>query len=185
MTGKEIISLIRAEPATGQRKLFDEYKNYVYAIANNRLSRVASKEDIEECVVDIFADIINELENVDSEIKDLTSYISTIAKRKAIMYYHRLDSDICKLVELDASVSDDSDIAGEFENKERCRKLFDKFKALEEPDSSIILMSYYYSFNSFQIGKRLSMNPATVRKRRQRALKKLKILLSGTGIGEE
>ena len=45
MTGKEIIMLIRTEPAIGHRKLFDEYKNYIYAIAYNRLRSVASKED--------------------------------------------------------------------------------------------------------------------------------------------
>lgn len=84
MNGKEIIRLIHEAPDKGHRLLFDEYKNYVYAIVYNRLRSVASWEDIEECVGDVFADVCIGLEHGGSDIRELSGYISVIAKRKAI-----------------------------------------------------------------------------------------------------
>ena len=64
MNGKDILMLIRTEPEKGHRVLFDEYKNYVYTIVYNRLRSVTSREDIEECVSDVFAEICIGIENL-------------------------------------------------------------------------------------------------------------------------
>ena len=39
------------------RKIFDEYCNYVYIIVMNKIKECGTKEDAEECVSDVFAEI--------------------------------------------------------------------------------------------------------------------------------
>ena len=57
MTDSELRELMRVSAEKGRRALFDEYCAYVYAIAAMKLKNCASREDIEECVSDVFAEI--------------------------------------------------------------------------------------------------------------------------------
>ena len=184
MTGSEFKELILSSPQNGQRSFYNEYKNYVYTIVYSKLGNCGTREDIEECVSDVFAEIFLNAERYCS-MGDLKGITGIIAKRKAIRNYHRLSGSRIIFDELDESISDDHDISAESEKKEKSRILFGKIKGLGEPDSTIILMSFFYGLDSGQIASRLSMKSAAVRKRKQRALKKLRSLLSGTGIGEE
>lgn len=184
MTGSEFKELILSSPQNGQRRFYNEYKNYVYTIVYSKLGNCGTREDIEECVSDVFAEIFLNAERYCS-MGDLKGITGIIAKRKAIRSYHRLSGSRIMFDELDESISDDLDISAESEKKEKSRILFGKIKELGELDSAIILMSFFYGLDSGQIALRLSMKSAAVRKRKQRALKKLRSLLSGTGIGEE
>ena len=57
MTGNEYCALHRQSADKAYNALFESYCDYVYAIVFNKLRSTASREDIEECVSDIFADI--------------------------------------------------------------------------------------------------------------------------------
>ena len=184
MTGSELKELILSSPQKGQWRFYNEYKNYVYTIVCSKLGKCGAREDIEECVSDVFAEIFMNTDKYCSA-GDLKGITGIIAKRKAIRAYHRLSRSRFLFDELDDSVSDRYDISAESEKKEKSRILFGKIKELGDPDSAIILMSFFYGLDSGQIALRLSMKSAAVRKRKQRALKQLRSLLSGTGIGEE
>jgi RNA polymerase sigma-70 factor (ECF subfamily) len=182
MNGKEITALIREDSVSGYKKLFDEYKNYVYAIVYNRLRSVAAREDIEECVSDVFADIIIGLENGSSEIAELSAYISTIAKRKAIRYYHRLADDKASSEAMNDEFRADDNVSETAEKNERDRVILRCIKELGEPDSTIIIMRYYYKRNSTEIARKIGSKPAAVRKRIERALDKLRGKLKAAGM---
>ena len=57
MTGTDYCKLHDRSPEEAYDALFNAYCDYVHAIIFNRLRSVASREDIEECVSDVFADI--------------------------------------------------------------------------------------------------------------------------------
>ncbi|MBR4627389.1 MAG: sigma-70 family RNA polymerase sigma factor [Ruminococcus sp.] len=183
MTGSELKALFRKSPLDAQQAFYDEYKNYVYTIVYSRLRSYGSKEDTEECVSDVFADIFLDIERF-FEMDDLSGMTGLIAKRKAVQFYRRLSSGY----ENDSGgyemIADAADVAADAENRQRCSEVLSKINELGEPDSTIILMSCWYEMNSFQIGKRLSMKPATVRKRLQRALERLRKLMAEIGYDE-
>ena len=56
VTGKKYKELRKRSEEAAYRAVFDEYSAYVYTIVYNRAS-FASREDIEECVSDVFADV--------------------------------------------------------------------------------------------------------------------------------
>lgn len=183
MTGNELKALISSSPNDWHKTLYDEYKNYVYTIAFNRLRRVANIEDIEECVADVFAALLTNAESIFSK-DDLKGIVGLVAKRKAIDYYRRLSARRGVYDRLE-EIADDSDLAADAELKELRGAVLGSIAALGQPDSAIILMSYYYGLTSNQIGSKLGMKPSAVRKRRERALKKLSELLAEKGIERE
>lgn len=183
MTGNELKALIGSSPNEWHKKFYNEYKNYVYTIVFNRLRHIAYPEDIEECVSDVFADIFLDTYRF-LGMDELSGIVGLIAKRKAILYYRRLSTERGIYDKLE-DIADDSDMETDSEERELALTVLDRIKALGQPDSAIILMSYYYGMTSSQIGKKLDITAFTVRKRKGRALKKLKELLIEKGIDEK
>lgn len=182
MTGNELAAMIKGSPPKGHKAFFDEYSDYVYAIVYNRLRSCAAKEDIEECVSDIFVEVFLSFKNGTYFSGELKGYIGTIAKRKAIRYYHNISAKSKRTAQIDDEIKSDTDIENDFDKSDEQDIIMREILGLGKPDSSIILLKYYYDRSSIQIGKKLSMKPSAVRKRAERALLKLKKRLEKSGI---
>lgn len=89
MQEKELIELVRSQPEYGYTLLIQEYSNLVYAIAWNKLKLVASKEDVEDCVSEIFVSIYQSFDRFDESRCDLKSFISMVAKRVSISQWRQ------------------------------------------------------------------------------------------------
>ena len=90
MTQKEFRKAAALSEENAQRSLFDEYFNYVYTIVFSRLRSCASREDIEECVGDVFADVYMQFDERKAFNGDPTGFVGTVARRKAADMYNRL-----------------------------------------------------------------------------------------------
>ncbi|HBB72664.1 MAG TPA: RNA polymerase subunit sigma-24 [Ruminococcus sp.] len=182
MTDSEYRSLMQSSPREAQNALFGEYFNYVYAIVFSKLRSVASREDIDECVSDAFADIFVYCEGERSREGDLKGIIGTIASRRSIDMFHSIAARSGRNVPLDeaAELSDSCDMVKNAEKAEMCRELLAAVKSLGEPDSTIVIQKFYGNMSSKEIAETVSMTPAAVRVRCGRALKKLRKLLSGS-----
>ena len=183
MTDNEYRKMYEKDPHTAQTALFDEYLNYVYAIVYNKLRSSGSREDIEECVGDVFSAVFISYDRNGSFNGDLKGFIGTIASRKAIQMYRTLIRHE-NVVYIDGETTEIADSERIEENTERSvmrSTLLDLIKSLGEPDSTIMIQKYYYNMNSKEIADKNSMEAATVRMRCSRALKKLKALLEEKG----
>lgn len=186
MTGTEYSARLGKSPDSAYAALFEDYCDYVYTIVYNKLRSTAAREDIEECVSDIFADIFLNYSANSSFAGDMKGYIGTVAKRRAINAYHRLTSRAGHLYEAEddylAGVSSEADIEADSDAEETRTILLDKIAELGEPDSTIILQKFYYDRTSNEIAELLSMKASAVRMRAARALDKLRESLSAVGI---
>lgn len=179
MTDSEITALMKKSPQQWHRALFDEYYSYVYAISVNILRGIAASEDIEECVIDVFASVIRQLDiGSNSELKP---FIGTVAKHKAISMRRSLMSRAGKYVSIDSEdfgeLPSNESIDRTAESSVMTELLLRRIKELGEPDSSIIIQKYFYERNAKEIGRMLGMSHAAVRVRCARAVKKLRSLL--------
>lgn len=186
MTHSEYRILICENKDKGQRMLFDEYFNYVYTIVYNKLRSIACREDIEECVSDVFSDVYS-CYDMDIELEgDLKGFIGTIASRKAISYFHRLrNKNICSVFIEDNDIvmlPSNDNVAKTAEQSELRSILLELIDSLGEPDSSIIIQKYYYNRTSKEIAKLLSLSPVLIRVRCSRAIKRLGKMLSDRDI---
>ena len=186
MTGTEYSALYVRSPEKAYQKLFDTYCNYVYAIVYNKIGRIASHEDIEECVSDIFSDIFFSYDTGSGYEGDMQGYVNTVASRKAINTYHRIYARISHYTEHDeetfGKISSDTDVEKDSDRSELQKIIMDMINKLGEPDSTIVIHKYYYEKNSGDIAKLLNMNAPAVRMRCKRAMNKLKEMLTKAGI---
>jgi len=186
MTGTEYCKLYKKSPDSAYDALFESYCDYVYAIVYNKLRSVAVREDIEECVSDIFADVFFGYNKESDSGGDLKGYIGTVAKRRAINAFHSITARLSHFS--DESEEDmkligaGTDIEAASDMEETRAILLSKINELGEPDSTIILQKYYYDRSSGEIAELLSMKASAVRMRAARALEKLKTSLAAAGI---
>lgn len=185
MTGTEYSKLFRRSEDAAYRALFDEYGDYVYTIVYNKLHSSGSREDIEECVSDVFAKIFFNYDTSSEHEGDLKGYISTVAKRTAIDAFRRTASYNSNVTEIDDeafSISSDTDIEADSDESEVHSILMREISSLGEPDSTIIIQKYYFDRNSSEIADMLSMKASAVRMRCRRAMSRLEEKLTSIGI---
>ena len=183
MTEQELRSRISRSQKEGFRALFEEYKSYVYAVVWNRIGRVGTKEDAEECVSDVFAEIFLHFDEIRPE--SLHGYVGMIAKRRSIDAYRRLSArepGISLEEEGMQELAADTDIESDAASNAERRRLLEHIRSLGEPDASILLQKYYYDRSSSEIARSLKLQPAAVRMRASRALKRLRSILTADGI---
>ncbi|MCR5141702.1 MAG: sigma-70 family RNA polymerase sigma factor [Ruminococcus sp.] len=186
MTASDYSALCKQSPDKAYKTLFDEYCNYVYAVVNSKLRSCASREDIEECVSDIFAEIYTKYDTEEEYEGDMRGYISVIANRRAINVYHLLTKQTLTVSiddENTPEIADDRDIEQENEQAELSRVLLEKVISLGEPDSTIVVQKYFYNRTFAEISKLIEMNPASVRVRCRRAMARLKKLIDRKEFG--
>lgn len=76
-------------------------------------------------------------------------------------------------------IPDHIDLENEAEKNSMYSRLIDEINALGEPDSTIIYHKYYYSESAKEIAQLTGLTDDNVRKRLQRALRKLENRLKG------
>ena len=182
MNDAEWKTLMLSSPEDGRRALIEQYGNLVYAIVLNKLKHTAKREDIEDCVSDIFIEIFKGADAYDVSGGSLKGYISIIAKRTAINTYKRLTNYHGKHTSIDNDqdncvLSDDFSVEDYVENKSARDLLWQKIRSLGEPDKTIIIQQFFYDKSAEEISKLVSMTTAAVYKRSIRARQYLKKLL--------
>ena len=185
LSDTEIIDLIKNQPVKGRRALFDQFCDYVYVIAAGKIKSCGSREDIEECVSDIFADVYKYVDSKEVE-GSLKALVSTIAKRRSIDFFRRLSGGFGKTVSIESDemydIPSNENISESAENKERNRIILNKIKELGEPDSTIIIQQYFYNRTAREIADSVSLTASNVQRRSSRARDKLRKLLIEAGI---
>lgn len=184
MTHSEYRLLLKTNRTKAQQALFNEYLNYVYAIAYNRLHSCGSREDIGDCVLDVFMDVFSSYDEKGDLSGDIKGFIGTVAFRKAANYYRKLyrNGVGVSLDEYAEAIPSDENIPVSTENSELRTILLDLIESLGKPDSTIILEKYFYGSSTLDIAKIVHLSPITVRVRSSRALKKLRKLLADKDI---
>ena len=189
MTENELRLLMAESVQKCHRAIFDKYCNYVYAIVINVLRNCGSREDIEDCVSDVFMKIYKRLDKDTDFSGDLKGFIGTISRNTAIDAYRSISHKNIRSISIDdentAEFGTDEKLEENTEKKEMARIILNKIKELGEPDSTIIIQQYYYNRTAKEISQSISMTAAAVQKRSSRAKQKLKALLTEAGIGKE
>ena len=189
LTDSEVKALMQKSAEIAHRRIFDEYSGYVYTICANKLKSCGTKEDIEECLSDSFADIFTYFDSESNRNGDLKGIIGTIAKRNAIDYFRRLSGKNDRLVSIDdedfPKISSDIRVDDETEKAVLREIIMDCIDRLGKPDSQIIVYHFFYGKTSKQMAALLGQSEWAIQKRLSRAKKKLRQLLCEAGINEE
>lgn len=184
LSDSEIIKLLIDSPEKGLEKMMNNYIGLVYTIVYSKLSNTCTKEDIEECVSDVFYDIYKNYGSIDLKKGSIKAYISVIAKRKAIDIFRRSNKEFIQSFSIDDMDYDsldakNSNVETAVIDSETKDTLIKEIKALGEPDSEIIIRKYYFGQSTRLIARTLKLKENTVDKKVSRGLNKLKQSLGG------
>ena len=184
MTEQQIRSIMQRSREEGCTALFDTYYNYVYAIVFHYVRQYGTCEDTEECVVDVFAQVVEHFPAIREGT--LKGYLAVTARNRALNFCRTLYTDASRTVPIEESnlgeLVDAQDVAAGAEQRELTRQVMDCIEALGQPDSSLILQRYYLGHSAAEIARTLQMNPVTVRSRLHRAVKRLRKMLQDKDI---
>jgi RNA polymerase sigma-70 factor (ECF subfamily) len=161
--------------------MMDNYMALIYTIVFNKLSGLYSREDIEECVSDVFFEVFHYKNRIDLEKGSIKAFLAIVAKRKAIDMYRKnknnnhisiddVAQDLCSTVD---------DVAHSVLLKESNSMLINAIKSLGEPDSEIIIRKYYLHQSSKDISNDLGLKVNTIDKKVSRCMEKLRKVLGG------
>lgn len=180
MNDNEILELLKKSPKQAYSIIIRQYANLVYAIVLNKIKNCAEREDIEDCVSDVFVSVFRSFDTFDAETGTIKSFISMIAKRTAIDAFRKLSyrKNITSSIEgeeLEISGGDTPD--NEYDKKCSKEELWAAVNSLGEPDTTIIVRQFFYDQTVREISERLSMSVEAVQKRSIRARKKLREIL--------
>ncbi|MBR3630623.1 MAG: sigma-70 family RNA polymerase sigma factor [Oscillospiraceae bacterium] len=173
MTDHELHTLIKKDLSSGTAALYQQYIRYVYAIVFRLLRDCGTKEDVEDCVADTFADVFARLDSLEGA--DLKAYIGRAAHNKALNYCRVLSRNRQHTMPLeDVPEVCGGDLSSHAEERHLKQVLLDKIQLLGEPDASILIMKYYFGRKMSEIAGALGMSTHTAQVRCGRALKRLR-----------
>ena len=153
--------------------LYDTYKNLMYWIAIKKTNCI---EDAEECVQDTFFYATKHFDRIgEVDSKRTKCYLSTIVSGFAINIYNKSINESTAEFNQEIENDSDGDAFNEFDSVE-ISVMIDKI--LCEQDKILLYLKYVYGYKSVEIADIYGVNDTYVRKRIQRAKKKLKDSLS-------
>lgn len=180
MTQEEVLELMKTDYDKGMYIVTCQYSALVYKVVWGKLASVCSSEDIEETVSDVFLDFFRKHASVDLSKGSLSSFLITLAQRRAVDEFRR----IMRQKSIDNVLSEKAeDLAFSTENtvmkNEERELLLDSILELGEPDSTIIYRKFYYGETYSEIGNRLGLSENAVNKRYLKAIDKLSLMMKG------
>ena len=173
-----LLKLLYESPDEGVEKLIELYSSAVYSIVRNKLIDVCTSGDIDDCVSDVFSDFYISINSYDPSRSKIKTYLCTIANNKATDLYRKYKKRINDVSIDDSAVyiqlSDTAASENRITDAELCSEVSGAILAMDEPDRSILIRTYYFGESSRKIGERLGISEQTVNTRAHRALKRLK-----------
>ena len=175
MTDEALRTLLREDPPRGQAALYDEYANYAYAVIARHIADGATQEDIEDCFVETFTDILPRAAGIIGSIK---AYVGTAARHHAIDHGIAIRKRIVRTVPLEEAAEPSfSHVEEEVEARARNTALMEAVDALGEPDATILIQKYFYRRKMADIGRMVGLTANAAQVRCSRALKRLRRML--------
>lgn len=154
-------------------ELMEHYTSLVRSTVERFLD---NPEDVNECVNDTFMEFFRAKDQFDREKGNLSSYLTGIAKNLAISRFRK---NVARPTsELPEDVIDGSDPIGDAERQADLERAINQ---LSSDEAELIRMKYYAGKTLQEVADAQGLPHETVKKRHQRSLSKLKILLT-TGL---
>lgn len=127
--------------------MMDNYMVFIYMIIFNKFLGLYLKEDIEECVSDVFFEVFYYKNRIDLEKGLIKLFLVVIVKRKVIDMYRKNKNNIYVFIDdiVEVLYIFVDDVVDLILLKESNLELINVIKFLGELDSEIIIRRYYFN----------------------------------------
>lgn len=183
MREEELIRLLQNRPEDGMAAAMECYGDKVRWMVSHILG-ADRKEDIEECVSDVFVKVWQETAAYDREKGNLLSWIYGIARHTAIDRLRRLSGKEALPLEIfqEGCLGVVPDFSEDVAQRENMAVIRETVHAMKQPDRNIFLMRYFYFMPVKEIAQKLGLTQKQVENRLRRGRKRLKKELTEGGV---
>ena len=180
LNDKKIISAITARDERMLAFVVKKYSKLLWKIAASVLINAASVQDVEECVADVFIYLWQYPEKYDPDKAKLSSWLSVIARSKAVDSYRRIiRKREISMEEIVVESLGFAEIAADDEIEERYsrEKLQLCIEGLNEKEKELIIRRYYYEQKPAEIAVALDIPKKQVENRLYYVRQKLRKMM--------
>ncbi len=158
-----------------QTNFYNQYKTLSSTIVGNILRDIGTKEDVEECVDDIFVELINKYHDYNENKSSIKTYICILSRSRAINYRKKLLKNKTYLF--------DDDILLEHSNSTYIKDIIEKvILQLNYSEKQVFKYKFVYEYSNKQIASALNYSLGYTIIKVYRLKKKLIKLLKQHGI---
>lgn len=173
----ELISEIRKRNPDAFEFLVDKYTKPVYYLAYNILRISCSKEDIEECVSDVFIDAWRKIEQFDINRGGLKTWVLILTKYKALEYKRRFEkSNVIELI--DEQVKSPVDLEKQVIDRETQLAVLETIHTFSDLDKQLFIRRYFLGEDISALMSSMGLSRTAVDNRLTRGRKKIKEAIS-------
>ncbi|WP_373844660.1 sigma-70 family RNA polymerase sigma factor [Clostridium sp.] len=158
--------------------IVDTYGGLIKSIVVKILFNFQYSGSVEECINDIFLAIWNNIDKF-HEDNSLKSFISAIARYKAIDYQRKLVKELNVKNIDDMSIKSSTYVDKKILEKEIYEELLKLLSNLKPKDKDIFIKKYFEDENTCDIAKKLNVRKEVVNNRLSRGRKKLRKIIFG------
>ncbi|KUO70866.1 MAG: RNA polymerase subunit sigma-24 [Desulfosporosinus sp. BRH_c37] len=174
----ELISEIKKRNLNAYGFLIKEYTKPVYYLTYNILNIGNSKEDIEECVADVFLEVWLKINEFNSERSNFKTWILILTKFKALTYKRKLLKKNDAVSIDDYQLEEPDTVEKQIIDRETQKKLLETINSFNEKDKELFIRRYFYNEKISDIMQSLGLSRSALDNRLLRGRKRIKEVLS-------
>lgn len=154
--------------------MYSKYLNLVYKIVLDILSHIATREDIEECVSDIFIGVWKNISKYNPSVTSFNKWLIAVSKYKAIDYLRKF-SKYQQTIELEENISMEKDsVEDKIIRNSKMTTFYEIIMNMNEVDKDIFIKRYILNENISDIAKNLDISRSAIDNRLSRGRKAIK-----------
>jgi len=175
LNDKKVISAIIRQDEQIFAFVIEKYSRLLWKIAASILINAASVQDVEECVADVFIYLWQHPEKYDPDRAKLSSYLSVVARSKAVDRYRLiLRKREIPMEKVLVKSLQYAEVKAADAKKEKLRSCVEE---LEETEKELIIRRYYYEQKPAEIALALDMPKKQVENKLYYVRQKLKKMM--------
>lgn len=177
LTDAQIVEKIKRRDVAGYEYILDKYSKQIYYLAYNILHISCAKEDIEECVSDVFLEAWTGVDRYDAQKGAFRTWLFILTKYKALAYKRRLDKPATINLE-DVEPVDAEDVEKRLISRQAQEQVIEIIDGFNATDRELFIRRYFYGEKINDLAKALNLTRAAIDNRLLRGRKLIREVLS-------
>jgi len=168
-----LVSEIKNQNLEAYEYLIREYAKAVYFLAYNILKPYAVKEDVEECVSDVFFDALKKINEYDEQKGGFRNWLLILTKYKALTYRRKLNKETELNID-DIQTGSPRLVEKQVVDREEQEKIVKIINTFNKTDKELFIRRYFYDEKISDLMRSLNLSRAAVDNRLKRGRKIIK-----------
>ncbi|PKM76562.1 MAG: RNA polymerase subunit sigma-24 [Firmicutes bacterium HGW-Firmicutes-15] len=169
----EFVRGIRNKDSAAYEYMIGKYTKTIYCLAYNILSESHSKEDIEECVADVFLDAWIKIAEFNEERANFRTWLLILTKYKALTY--RRKKRLGNIVDMaDVEIKDDINLEKQVILRQDQEQVMEIISSFQKTDREIFVRRFFLGEKINDLARVFNLSRAAIDNRLHRGRKIIK-----------